>query len=438
MAKEEVIGVWTKVRETAKALLLARQDGYEQWFPKSVVEGPNTEGELKIEEWFLGKNPLSPMREGPPLVAPQRTRGEWKKGATSFSKAKGFLACPRNYHFSYERTIPFVDSQALHVGTLVHDAIERVFDCDFSLASPPQWVDHIVRTQWSKKKSQFETAKRSRGRWDDRKETSAIDQALWALDRITQGRMTAEGLERAMPTHREVAAFSKDGKVGGYIDYAQENKEGTLLVDFKSGGCSPPVEGLPPDHALQGQIYAHLAEEMWGALPKRVEFWYTAHDHVEGFAPDKKEADAIGLMIREAGAEISRLSGKPEASFEANPHPETCNWCDAKPWCKPYQEMALETPWRSEGFGKAIKGKVKVSNPLRGNRPGSARLSTLDGGEILVKGWDAAGKRLGQTKTGEEVTVLDVKVEHSDFSGDLEATTYDPYAVLIDGKSIPL
>ena len=55
-----VEGKWKIIRETEKAQFLEREDGIQNWFPKSVVSGPDSNGMMEVADWFLGKEPLPP------------------------------------------------------------------------------------------------------------------------------------------------------------------------------------------------------------------------------------------------------------------------------------------------------------------------------------------------------------------------------------------
>lgn len=426
---ESVEGVWAQVRATEKAVRLVREDGHERWFPKSAVEGPNEAGALKVAPWLLRKDPSPPLRDTP-LILPQAARPRWRKGAFSFSRARVMLACPRAYHFGRERGLPGRLSQALGFGNSVHSALEGIFACDFSQATPGEYLEGLVGREWERQRGQFQGDPRRMGRWDEGRRTQAVDQARWALERLTGGRFSPEGIAAARPEGLEMAVFSKDGTVGGYVDALVARDGEVVAVDYKTGKA--PEGEVPEEHKLQGMLYAHLLAEERGSLPDKVEFWYLGGQEVATLTPDPGQAaEAVGMvsLAREAA---TSLAGQPEEAWEARPAEATCRYCDFKPWCGPFQEMAAAGEME-EGYGQIVGGTLANLRPPKGKAPASASLTLPAGGELVLKGWEAAGRRLCQAAVGQEVLCVDARVAHDEYTDSLAATVSDPYAILIDG-----
>lgn len=417
-------------RETAKALLLVREDGHEQWFPKSAVEGPDDEGGLQVADWLLAKEPLPSLADHAVTLPAGRRRPRWQAGAFSFSRANVFLGCPRSYHFGYERRLPGRASQALGMGNSVHSALEGIFDCDLEAAPPTAYLERLLRRAWDSERARFARERRRMGRWDDARRSEALDQARWGLERLTGGRVSAGAVRAAAPVLREEAVYDAEGRVGGYVDALLERDGKVVAVDYKTGRAP---EALPDDHRLQGLLYAWLLGQARGEMPDSVELWYLGGGKVESVEPTTTAAEEAAAVVLEARAGAARLSGKPEEEWEARPG-DACRFCDYKPWCAPFRAATANDPWQEEGWGRVVSGTVKWVRSPGGKAPTSMRLATAQGDEVTLKGWEEAGARLRKAREGDEVACVDARVEHSDWAGELEATVSDPYAVLIAGE----
>tara|TARA_B100000029_G_scaffold244120_3_gene241329 strand:- start:496 stop:1812 length:1317 start_codon:yes stop_codon:yes gene_type:complete len=434
--KEEAKGMWHLERETEKAVYLSRiQDNYKQWFPKKVVDGPNEKGLVEVESWFLQKNPLPPILEERVDLPQEKRNLYWKKGSLSFSKARQYLNCPKQYYFSYEKKIVSSVSSAMKFGNVAHSVLELIFECDLQMAKPTSYIQALTRKYWQKNKSEFETSKRKKGIWDDSKMDEVIDQVLWALTKMTHGKMDAASVQTSKPKHTESRIFSKDGLLGGIIDAVFVNENGEIkIIDYKTGKST---EGkIDSDHEFQGWLYAYLAYEEFGKMPKDVEFWYLGSQEVKKVDFDEDVIQDIVFSLKEIAAEIKNVSGSPESFFKANPSQKNCKWCDAKPWCKAYQKMVQDEPWQEEGYGKSIKGVVEDSSKKKGSRPGVAIVKTEDGGEILIKGWEDSGRILGELKKGDFIFCVDVGIKHSDISGNLEGFVNDPFSIIVNNRVV--
>ncbi|MCH7493791.1 PD-(D/E)XK nuclease family protein [bacterium] len=426
---ESVEGVWAEVRATEKAVRLVREDGHERWFPKSAVAGPDGSGALKVAGWLLAKEPFPPLRETP-LALPPGGRGRWRRGAFSFSRAKTMLACPRAYHFGRERRLPGRLSQALGFGNTVHAALEGIFACDFTQASPAAYLEGLVGREWERQRAQFQGDVRRLGRWDESRRSDAVDQARWALERLTGGRFSAEGIAAARPLGLEMAVFSQDGAVGGYVDALVARGGKVVAIDYKTGKV--PAAGIPDDHRLQGLLYAHLLAEERGSLPDAVEFWYVSGQAVETITPDAEAVAGAAAMVAVAREAALALAGQPEEAWEARPATDTCRHCDYRPWCEPFRKMAAKGAME-EGYGQVVGGRVTAVAAAERKRPAVAILALAGGGELPLKAWGAAARRLESVVVGQEVLCVDARVVREGYTDSQAATVSDPYAILVGG-----
>ena len=419
-----VEGKWKIIRETEKALFLEREDGIQRWFPKSVVSGPDSNGMMEVADWFLGKEPLPPL-ETSDLELPAPERGEWRQGAISYSQVSTFRACPRAYYFGRIRRVPSAKRQSQFLGSAVHEALELIYDCDFGTAVPEDYLAALLRRRWNTGKAEFERARRQLGRWDESKFSPALDQARWGVAQAT-GDFSVESITGRAPPGREKMMFSGDSRIGGIIDVLFTDPE-LVTVDYKTGKA--PEGGLGDDQQLQGLIYSHLVREEYDRLPDRVEFWYLGDTKVT-FIPDEAKVAEVAELMHEASDTIDELREMDEGHWEARPSETACKWCDAKPWCSPYQDSISDQI--GEGRGNLVRGEVLESLQPEGKRPGSVTIQTGDG-ELKLKGWGRPGGLLGELLPGQEVQCIDTWISRSEYSGELEGLVSDPYAIIVDG-----
>tara|TARA_B100000029_G_scaffold139635_3_gene134757 strand:- start:2653 stop:3999 length:1347 start_codon:yes stop_codon:yes gene_type:complete len=434
--KKQQKGMWHTERETEKAVYIVRiDDNFKKWFPKKVVDGPDETGILHVESWFIKNNPLPEILEERVDIPKLPTRKRWQKGSLSFSKASQYLLCPKQYYFSYEKKIPTMVSPALYRGSIAHAVLEALFQCDLDKAKPSSYIKALLMDYWDKYKARFETSARKKGKWDDSKRDDILDQIIWVIHNMTDGKMDKDSVRLLGPTETESCIFSEDGILGGIIDaiFVDENNN-VKIVDYKTGKAKK--NEIDFNHELQGWLYAHLASERFDNMPIAVEFWYTGSQQIKKLELDQESINGWILTLNDTATAIKQQSGSPESLFEARPSENNCKWCDAKPWCGSYHQYIQDTPWQKQGRSKSIKGNVLNVQKPSGNRPGAILIKTQDNEEVVVKGWEGSGKILGSLKEGNDVFCVDVDVRLSDYSGNLEGVVNDPYSIIANGAII--
>ena len=109
---------------------------------------------------------------------------------------------------------------------------------------------------------------------------------------------------------------SKDGLVGGFIDYVYNLKEGPVICDYKSGNIfDESSSNVKPGYETQLRLYAALYHTTTGIWPARLEIVPLQGTHVEvRFEPDECVQlleDAI-LTTKRINSLIESLQSEPD------------------------------------------------------------------------------------------------------------------------------
>jgi RecB family exonuclease len=251
--------------------------------------------------------------------------------------------CPRKWSFDRDPDIKRryrKPTQALYVGTCIHDALERFFD-PMITPIPERTYERLVdelRAAWAGKHLRGRRAKERREErralfGDDRATEAAVgEKAKHLLHRffrtqdVTAVPYTAEQFHEA-PLGRHLLA--------GKVDRVDRLDDGTLkVVDYKTGKGKTAAQLRRDD--LQLAAYALVVGRKYGMPVSRCSMIYLQEDAEVGFEPD-------AAWLAEKESEIAALLDRMESDGTCAPTPNVlCGWCDYRPLC-PEGRAFLET-----------------------------------------------------------------------------------------------
>ncbi|MFV0462908.1 MAG: RecB family exonuclease [Nostocoides sp.] len=246
--------------------------------------------------------------------------------ALSPSRAADFKQCPLLYRFRVIDRLPAPPSPAAARGTLVHSALERLFDLpapqrtpDNAAALLPQaWADLVADEPAL---AEMLTA-------------SAVGLPDWlaSAEQLVRRWFDLEDPARLEPSDRELyVEVDLDGlTLRGYVDRLDEAPgSGALrVVDYKTGRS--PSERFEGKALFQMKFYALVLWRLRGRIPSMLQLVYLGDGQLVRYVPD--EADLRGLEVNLKAVWAAIESAATTGDWRPSPG-RLCDWCDFRSLC---------------------------------------------------------------------------------------------------------
>ncbi|CAN5846115.1 RecB family exonuclease [soil metagenome] len=245
--------------------------------------------------------------------------------ALSPSRAADFMQCPLLYRFRVIDRLPEPPSPAAARGTLVHSALERLFDLPAPERTPAAAVA-LLTGQWAELvESEPDLAQVV--------EADGGDEQAWfaAAATLVERWFTLEDPRRLEPAERELYVEAEvDGLVlRGYVDRLDVAPDGRLrVVDYKTGRA--PSELFEGKALFQMKFYALVLWRSRGVVPTLLQLVYLRDGQVLRYAPDEQDLLATERKIRALWVAIERAA----RTGDWRPSPgRLCDWCHHRDLC---------------------------------------------------------------------------------------------------------
>lgn len=243
----------------------------------------------------------------------------------SATRVKMYLQCPRQYRFQYVDCIPTQISGALAFGNVIHQVLHNIHQ--WSLAHGEPLNESVALYEFSRI-------------WD---ETVDRDVPLFKdyAELVGYSGLASTILIGYIEEHRdkpapillehpfEIEAFDVPDDypftLRGVIDRVDEEDDGLVIVDFKSGKRKPSPKILGED--LQLTIYAYAAWRLFGQNAKRV-VYYHLRDQTQ--IPVQRSEEELALL--EEVVLPSVATGIACGQFDPRPG-FYCRFCDFRHLC---------------------------------------------------------------------------------------------------------
>src|SRR4051794_21139312 len=239
------------------------------------------------------------------------------------SKVSSFTDCALAFRFSAIDRLPEPPSPAATKGTLVHAALELLYD----LPPAQRTVDTAVRC--------LATAMEHL-RYDpdfSELELSAEAEAAFLVDaeRLVRNDFLIEDPASVQPIGLELMLQAEIGGVlvRGIIDRLELDADGGLVVtDYKTGRA-------PSTNYQQGRLggvtfYALLCQELFGVMPAQVKLIYLGDGLTITTEPTEQSIRALKNKLRALWSAIATACERED--FRPRPGP-LCNWCSFQAFC---------------------------------------------------------------------------------------------------------
>jgi putative RecB family exonuclease len=272
-----------------------------------------------------GRSSQAPPLGGTAKTHPPEPHPERAGPALSPSRAADFMTCPLLYRFRVIDRLPEPPTAATARGTLVHAALERLFDLP-ARERTAQAARSLLVPEWDRlAAAEPELA----ALFPDEAERAAWLQSVTA---VLDAYFTLEDPRRLEPAEREYyveTTLDSGLRLRGYIDRLDVAAGGDIrIVDYKSGRA--PREAYEATTLFQMKFYALAVWRLRGQVPRLLQLMYLAEGEILRYAPDESDLVATERKIAALWQAIERA----RTAGDWRPRPSRlCDWCNHKALC---------------------------------------------------------------------------------------------------------
>lgn len=239
------------------------------------------------------------------------------------SKVSSFTSCALAFRFSAIDQLPEPPSAAATKGTLVHLALEHLFERDAPQRTLEAAIEDLARAT--------ETLRTDPDFTGLELDAAAEAAFLADADRLVRRYFDIEDPQQVHPVGLELKleASIDDIRIRGIIDRLELDADGGLVVTDYKTGRSPQVAHQ------QGRLggvafYSLLCLELFGVLPSRVQLLYLGDGLTITTEPSEQSIRGLKAKLRALWQAIERACERED--FRPKPGP-LCSWCAFQAYC---------------------------------------------------------------------------------------------------------
>ncbi len=235
------------------------------------------------------------------------------------------MTCPLLYRFRVIDRLPEPPTTATARGTLVHAALEKLFDLP-AADRTREAARALVIPEWDRLAA---AAPELTALFPDQ---AMMDSWLESATAILDAYFTLEDPRRLEPAERECyveTTLDSGLRLRGYIDRLDVAPGGEIrIVDYKTGRA--PREAFEASALFQMKFYALVIWRLRGQVPRLLQLMYLAEGEVLRYTPDESDLLATERKVTALWQAIERSA----AAGDWRPRPsKLCGWCNHKALC---------------------------------------------------------------------------------------------------------
>ena len=240
------------------------------------------------------------------------------------SRASDFTTCPLLFRLRSIDRLPEEPSAAAVRGTLVHRALELLFDL------PPAERTH-QRAEGLLGEAVDEMAERSPAELDALRPGPGLEPSVNGAA-LLRTYFALEDPSRLEPHAREQYVSAKlldDFEIRGFIDRVDRTPDGLVrIVDYKTGRS--PSEAFAGKAMFQMRFYALVWWRHTSEIPRMLQLMYLGDGQLMRLEPDEETLIATERRILALRDAISRAADAGEFPATAS---RLCDWCSHRALC---------------------------------------------------------------------------------------------------------
>jgi putative RecB family exonuclease len=245
------------------------------------------------------------------------------------SRASDFKVCPQLFKFRAIDKIEVPPTVYQARGTTAHLALQWLFDLDANDRTP-ETLYGLFRKAWVELRDDefpdlFE---------DEQQERSWGMESLEVLANyfLVEDPTQLEPLDRELDMTEELGEIT----IRGILDRIEEEPDGLVITDYKTGKAPPERYAIPAFFALK--IYAVLIRKRLGRTPVRLKLMYLNGPTVYEIPVNDAQLDATQRKLEALWSAINRAITQDD--FPTRPG-RLCDWCQYRDRCPAFADEQL-------------------------------------------------------------------------------------------------
>jgi DNA helicase-2/ATP-dependent DNA helicase PcrA len=284
-------------------------------------------------------NSLSEISADKAKVSQKEDLGKYLPDHFSFSQLAAFAKCPLQYKFGFILKVPIKGKAVFSFGKTMHQTFYdflKLANESGKNQQPALFESAKVKTE-NKKNIPLDLKDLNslyEKNWlDDWYESKAQKEEYYKLGKKILKDFYQE-FQKNPPKILRLSDFLAlempfNLKIGGHklygvIDRMDEEKEGVVIIDYKTGKAK---EKLAAEDKEQLLIYQIAVEELFKLKPKELVYYYLNDNKKVSFLGSDKEKENLKEKIAERIEAIKKSDFKPTPGWQ-------CNFCDFKDICE--------------------------------------------------------------------------------------------------------
>lgn len=263
------------------------------------------------------------------------------------SRASDFMTCPLLFRLRSIDRLPEPPSPAAIRGSLVHRALENLFDLPAAERTPQAATALVGEALAELERDYPEAARAVVPEPGDPLDVEALIAAYFAL----------EDPRRLEPHSRELgvrAAVEPEFELRGFIDRVDVSPTGLVrIVDYKTGRSPGP--GFEAKAMFQMRFYALAWWRMTGNVPTLLRLMYLGNRETLEYEPTEGDLLATERKVLALRAAIAQAADAGQ--FEPKPS-RLCDWCAHRSVCPAWGGTPPPLPARADWPTSSRSGDV--------------------------------------------------------------------------------
>lgn len=242
------------------------------------------------------------------------------------SRASDFKVCPQLFKFKAIDKIEVPPTVHQARGTTAHLALQWLFDLEAAQRTP-ETLYELFRKAWVELRQEeyprlFDDIEQERA-WGI--ESLDVLANYFLIEDPTQ----LEPLDRELDMTEELGEIT----IRGILDRMEEEEDGLVITDYKTGKAPPERYAIPAFFALK--IYAVLIRKRTGRTPVRLKLMYLNGPTVYEIPVNDAQLDATQRKLEALWTAINRAITNND--FPTRPG-KLCGWCQYQDRCPAFAD----------------------------------------------------------------------------------------------------
>jgi DNA helicase-2/ATP-dependent DNA helicase PcrA len=260
---------------------------------------------------------FAPQKES--VKAKKAKISETKLLNLSYYQIDDYSTCPLKYKYVHILRVPIMEHHTVIYGRAMHDAVTKYFQ--YKLSGKKIEEGDLIQI--------FQKSFDPQGFLDEKHQQERLRIGCEALSRFFKD----EEKRNCQPKfiEKDFSFILEDNKVSGRFDRVDEDKEGAVIMDFKTSEIKTQKDAdKRTKESLQLFLYALAYQNIFGELPKRVQLYFLESGIIGSAEIEEGDLEKLKETVKEVSYGIR------QQKFEAIPSYLACTYCAYNQICPSY------------------------------------------------------------------------------------------------------